>query len=179
MRRAGRIAPGSCGAVLTGQSVFLRPAFTAATNAMLSFLVRPFMVGTVIGGSLGAESFAVLEVVLEAVTVEPAWPLVAAPETGVADAVDAGVGACAGVCTSVCAVELAGPAPAPGAPSMASWSSVAEGRASLLAAQASDAKTATVRSASDELLLNRVEFISWFGITGSGGRGGPLGGSNS
>jgi hypothetical protein len=67
MRRAGRIDPGSGGAVFTGQSVFLRPALTAITRAMLSFLVRPLMVGTVIGGSLSAaESFALCDVVLDA-----------------------------------------------------------------------------------------------------------------
>jgi hypothetical protein len=63
MRRDGRNAPGSCGAVFTGHAVFLRPAFTAATSARLSFLVRPLMVGTITGGSFGAESVAVLEAV--------------------------------------------------------------------------------------------------------------------
>jgi hypothetical protein len=66
MRCAGRIDPGSGGAVFTGQSLFLRPAFTAITSAMLSFFVRPFTVGTVIGGSFAAaESFALPDGVLD------------------------------------------------------------------------------------------------------------------
>jgi hypothetical protein len=36
--------------------VFFIPAFTAFTSAMLSFFVRPLMVGTVIAASLDAES---------------------------------------------------------------------------------------------------------------------------
>lgn len=65
MRWLGRIAPGSCGAVFTGHAVLLSPALTALTRAMLSLLVRPLMVGTVIGGSLAEESpaFAVLDAV--------------------------------------------------------------------------------------------------------------------
>jgi hypothetical protein len=59
--------PGSGGAVFTGQAVFSSPALTAFTSARLSFLVRPFTEGTVIGGSLAAESLAVLDAVLEAV----------------------------------------------------------------------------------------------------------------
>jgi hypothetical protein len=67
MRRAGRIEPGSGGAVLTGQSGFLSPAETAFTNARLSFLVRPFTDGTVTGGAFAAESLPAVDVVLEAV----------------------------------------------------------------------------------------------------------------
>src|SRR6476660_6111689 len=67
MRLAGSIAPGSCGAVFTGQAVFFNPALTALTRAMLSFLVRPLMVGTVIGGSFAAESLPVPVAVLDAV----------------------------------------------------------------------------------------------------------------
>src|SRR4051812_20425398 len=76
MRCAGRIDPGSGAAVCTGQAVFFIPAFTAITSAMLSFLVRPLMVGTAIGGSFATGSPAVPEAVLDAV--------LAAPLTGVA-----------------------------------------------------------------------------------------------
>jgi hypothetical protein len=58
--------PGSGATVFTGQFVFSSPALTAFTSARLSFLVRPFTEGTVIEGSLAAESSAVPEVVLEA-----------------------------------------------------------------------------------------------------------------
>jgi len=47
--------------------VFSSPALTAFTSARLSFLVRPFTEGTVIGGSLAAESLPTLDAVLEAV----------------------------------------------------------------------------------------------------------------
>ena len=67
MRRAGRIEPGSGGAVLTGQSGFLSPAETAFTNARLSFFVRPFTDGTVTGGAFAAEFPPAVDVVLEAV----------------------------------------------------------------------------------------------------------------
>jgi len=67
MRRAGRIEPGSGGAVLTGQSGFLSPAETAFTNARLSFFVRPFTDGTVTGGAFAAESLPAVDEVLEAV----------------------------------------------------------------------------------------------------------------
>src|ERR1700746_4113834 len=56
MRWLGRMAPGSWGAVFTGQAVLFSPALTALTRAMLSFFVRPLMVGTVIGGSFATES---------------------------------------------------------------------------------------------------------------------------
>src|ERR1700730_87896 len=67
MRRAGRMDPGSGGGIFTGQLVFSSPAVTAFTSARLSFLVRPFTEGTVIGGSLAAESFPTVDAVLEAV----------------------------------------------------------------------------------------------------------------
>src|SRR6476469_1739712 len=67
MRWLGRMAPGSWGAVLTGQAVLLSPALTALTRAMLSFLVRPLMVGTLIGGSFAAESLPVPLAELDAV----------------------------------------------------------------------------------------------------------------
>src|SRR6478672_8829271 len=53
MRLAGRIDPGSKGAVLTGQRVSFIPARIAETRARLSFLLRPDTDGTVI------EAFAV------------------------------------------------------------------------------------------------------------------------
>src|SRR4029078_13720119 len=53
MRLAGRIDPGSKGAVLTGQRVSFIPARIAETSARLSFLLRPDTDGTVI------EAFAV------------------------------------------------------------------------------------------------------------------------
>src|SRR3990170_1758425 len=58
MRFAGRIEPGSGGGIFTGQRVLFFPARIALTRAMLSLRVRPATEGTVIGGSLGAESFA-------------------------------------------------------------------------------------------------------------------------
>jgi hypothetical protein len=58
--------PGSGGGVFTGHLVFSNPAVTAFTSARLSFWVRPFTEGTVIGGSFAAESFAMLDCVLEA-----------------------------------------------------------------------------------------------------------------
>src|SRR5450756_3146616 len=47
--------------------LFSSPAVTAFTRARLSFLVRPFTEGTVIGGSLAVESLPGLDAVLEAV----------------------------------------------------------------------------------------------------------------
>jgi hypothetical protein len=94
MRRAGRIEPGSGGAVLTGQSGFLSPAETAFTNARLSFFVRPFTDGTVTGGTVTGGAFAreslpavdgVLEAVLNVESVEEAvtaFPLAAAAASG-------------------------------------------------------------------------------------------------
>src|SRR3954466_694585 len=78
MRCAGRIDPGSGAAVCTGQAVFFMPAFTAITSAMLSFLVRPLMVGTAIGGALATGSPPGPEGVLDA--------FLAPPPTGVAAA---------------------------------------------------------------------------------------------
>jgi len=67
IRRAGRIEPGSGGAVFTGHSGLVSPALIAFTRARLSFLVRPLTDGTVIGGALATESFPTLETVLDAV----------------------------------------------------------------------------------------------------------------
>lgn len=140
MRLAGRIAPGNCGAVLTGHAVFTIPALTALTSAMLSFLVRPFTDGTVIGGSFAVESLPVPLAVLDAVT-----PVVVG--TGVADelvvpvtpAADATAGDASGGITSP-----------PGV-----------GRASLLAAQAREAKIAKGMSTlMDEYLLSKLRCIS-------------------
>lgn len=131
MRRLGSIAPASWGAVFTGQAVLLSPALTALTRAMLSFLVRPLMVGTVIGGSFAAESFPVPLAVLDAVR------------------------------TAVGAVdELATPAAeaVEGPSGMTSPAGV--GRASLLA-HAMDTKNAKGMSMPvDECLLNKLRCIS-------------------
>src|SRR2546423_9557897 len=119
MRWAGSMAPGNCGAVFTGQAVFFIPAFTAFTRAMLSFLVRPFMVGTLIGGSFAAESLplAVLDAVRRS-AVGTAAALALA--TGVAAAVEETVEDSSGDTASPTGV----------------------GRASLLAAQAREASSA-------------------------------------
>jgi hypothetical protein len=109
--------PGSGATVFTGQLVFSSPALTAFTSARLSFLVRPFTEGTVIGGSLAAESFAVPGVVLEA-------------------AFDAAV-AVGGVDDAL-PVTPWGAAVAAREPSGGIASTPGEGRASLLAAQASE-----------------------------------------
>ena len=77
MRCAGRIDPGSGAAVFTGQPVLFIPSFTAFTSSRLSLFVRPFTVGTVIGGSLAAESLPVFDGVLDALRV--AAPLTAVP----------------------------------------------------------------------------------------------------
>src|SRR3954470_2759809 len=146
MRRCGRIEPGSGGGVRTGHAVLFIPALTAITSAMLSFLVRPFIVGTVIGGSLEAESPAVLDALLDAVPrVVPALATV-----GVLEAV------AAGRITSVDELSRR--------PSIWTWSPVAAGRAPLLAAQAAGATNETTSSDSDEYLLNRVECISLWGL---------------
>src|ERR1700719_930030 len=58
--------PGSGGGVCTGHCVLSSPALTAFTSARLSFFVRPFTEGTVIGGSFAAESLPTLDAVLEA-----------------------------------------------------------------------------------------------------------------
>jgi len=47
--------------------VFSIPALIAFTSATLSFAVRPFTEGTVIGGSLAAESFPTANAVIDAV----------------------------------------------------------------------------------------------------------------
>ena len=124
----------------TGQAVFFIPAFTAITSAMLSFLVRPFMVGTEIGGSLAVESLAPFDGVLDAVTEEPC-----AVATGVLDAAPS-------------AAEE-GVDDGEAAPSSGRLSPTGEGRASLLAAQAIEMSIATV-SAVDGYLLNSNECIS-------------------
>ena len=134
MRLAGRMAPGSCGAVRTGQSVFSSPALTALTRAILSFLVRPFMVGTVMGGLLAAESLPVPLAVLDAAT-----------PVG-----DEAVGL-----VEELAVTLIPAAEATEA-SGGTTSPPGVGRASLLAAQAREAKMAKGTSAPmDEYLLNK------------------------
>jgi hypothetical protein len=110
--------PGSGGGVFTGQFLFFKPTVMAFTSARLSFLVRPFTEGTVIGGSFAAESFAVPGVVLEA-------------------AFDA-AGAVGGVDDAL-PVTPWGAAVEAREPSGGIPSTPGAGRASLLAAQASEA----------------------------------------
>jgi hypothetical protein len=138
------MAPGSCGAVFTGQAVLFNPALTALTRAMLSFFVRPLIDGTVTGGSLAAESPAVPLAVLDAVT--PAGTVAAddAPETGVELAVDV-----AGEARATC-VPSGGTSP------------TGFGRASLLAAQAMEVEIARALSAvMDKYLSNRALSIGF------------------
>jgi hypothetical protein len=115
IRRAGRMEPGSGGTVFTGQLVFSSPALTAFTSARLSFLVRPFTEGTVIGGPLAAESVPTLDAVLEAVL----------GAVGVDEAAPA---------------TPCGAAAASGGPAGGISSTPGMGRASLLAAQAREAR---------------------------------------
>ena len=100
--------------------MFSSPAVTAFTSARLSFLVRPFTEGTVIGGSLAAES---VDAVLEAVV---------------------GVNGADGVDEAVPATPCG--AVASGGPAGGSSAAPGIGRASLLAAQASAAMRANGRS---------------------------------
>jgi len=130
----GRIAAGSWGAVFTGQALFLSPAFTAATSARLSFLVRPLMLGTTTGGSLGAESFAAPVAVLDAVD-DPA---------GAATGVVAGVDEALAPTGDASAIE--GPS--------GGTSPLGDGRVSWLAAHAIErARTTTL---ADKYLMNNV-----------------------
>lgn len=119
MRRAGRIEPGSGGGVFTGQSGLSNPAVMAFTRARLSFFVRPLTEGTDIGGSFGAESFPIVDAVLEAVLG------VVGVATGVDDA------------AVTPWAEAVGSVPSGGRPS-----TPGAGCASLLAAQPSDATKA-------------------------------------
>jgi len=106
----------------------------AFTRARLSFFVRPFTDGTVIGGSLSAESLAAVAPVLDAV-------------------LDAGVDEAAPV-TPCGAVARRGPAGG-------SASTPGDGCASLLAAQARDAISAKeVNTGIDEYLLNTIRCMS-------------------
>src|SRR5450759_4248492 len=105
--------PGSGGGVFTGQLLFSSPAVTAFTRARLSFLVRPFTEGTVIGGSLAVESLPGLDAVLDA----------AFGVDGVDEAAPA---------------TPCGAATANGGPAGGISSTPGVGRASLLAAQASE-----------------------------------------
>ena len=140
MRWAGSMAPGNCGAVFTGQAVFFIPAFTAFTSAMLSFLVRPLMVGTEIGGSFAAESLPL--VVLDAAR---------RPGVGIAAALD-----------SLATVVVAAVEETVGEdPSGDTASPVGVGRASLLAAQAREMSSAQGMSTlMDEYLSNKLLCIS-------------------
>lgn len=137
IRRAGRIEPGSGGAVFTGHALSSRPALTAFTRARLSFFVRPLTDGTVTGGAFAAESFPTPEGVLEAVF------RTAGLSVGVEDA--------AGVTPWGEAVTARDPAV-----EMPSAAAAAE-RVSLLATQARDARRAKVSSTViDEYLSNKV-----------------------
>src|SRR6266550_2951375 len=131
MRRAGRIEPGSGDAVLTGQSGFFSPAATAFTNARLSFFVRPFTDGTVTAGTFAAESLpggavdAVLEAVLRVESVDEA--ALAFPSAAAAPS--------GGVAGGIASIPDAG-------------------RASLLAAQASEVASAKEMSMIIEYLFD-------------------------
>ena len=101
--------------------ILIVPALIAFTSARLSFDVRPFTEGTVIGGSLATESFPVPGAVLDAVL------------AGIGDAATA-TGTICGAGDAVICVP-AGTASPPG-----------DGRASLAAAQASALANANKRS---------------------------------
>src|SRR6185436_1125694 len=132
------MAPGSWGAVFTGQAVLFSPAFTALTRAMLSFLVRPGIDGTVTGGSLGAESLPTPVAVLDAVPVAGTVAVEAELETGVELAL--GDGEASATC-----VPSGGTSP------------TGFGRPSLLAAQAADAAMVNAPSTLvDRYLSNRT-----------------------
>lgn len=110
------------------------PARIAFTKARLSFFVRPLTEGTVIGGSFAAESFAMVEAVVKAVLDD------AGATTGVDDA------------AVTPWAEAVGTVPSGGSPS-----TPGAGPASLLAAQAREARRATERNTViDEYLLNKV-----------------------
>jgi hypothetical protein len=117
------------------------PALTALTNAMLSLLVRPLTVGTVIGGSLAVESLPPLAV-LDAV------PPVTVGIPGLVDEL-------------AVPMTLAADATVVVDPSGAIASPAGVGRASLLAAQAREANIANGMSTlMDEYLLNKLRCIS-------------------
>jgi hypothetical protein len=104
---------------------------------MLSFLVRPATDGTVIGGSFGVVSAAIVAFVLDA--------LVATGATGVTVV---GVEVAANAVWVAVAVDISGPPPG------GIRSSAVVAPASLLAAHpASDAATASVRSTKTDFLL--------------------------
>jgi hypothetical protein len=136
IRRAGRIEPGSGGAVFTGHAVFSKPALTAFTRARLSFFVRPLTEGTVIGGAFGAESVSTLEGVLEAVFGG------AGPSVGVED---------------VAGVTPWGEAATAMNPPVEMPSAAAAERVSLLATQAREARRVReINTVIDEYLSNKV-----------------------
>lgn len=136
IRRAGRIEPGNGAGVLTGQSALFLPARIALMRAMLSFLVRPATDGTVIGGSLGVVSAAIVAVVLDA--------LVPAGASGVT-AVGVDVAAASAFSVAV-AVDMSGWPPG------GSRSSAVVAPASLLAAQpAREPASASAKSTETDL----------------------------
>src|SRR5438105_7891351 len=141
MRCAGRIALGNCGAVFTGQAVLLSPARTAFTSAMLSFLVRPLTVGTAMGGTFAVES---LPPALPAL--EGGSSVAAAP---VREVDELATGRMAAAATLV------------GDPAGGMTSPPGDGRASLLAAQASDAsRTKGTSTLIEEYLRKKLRCIS-------------------
>jgi hypothetical protein len=154
IRRAGRIEPGSGGAVFTGQSGLVSPALIAFTRARLSFFVRPLTDGTVIGGALATESLPAVDGVLEAALDS--------------EGVEVGIGVVAGVdeapwlmpwAEAVGSVPLGGRPSAPGA-----------ARPSLLAAQARELIRANEMSTGiDDDLRKTYCISSTVGLVMAGG----------
>jgi len=118
--------PGNGAGVFTGQSVLFLPARMALMSAMLSFFVRFATDGTVMGGSLGAVSFAAIAMaeVLSPLDVGVVDPVTGAGGGGVGIAVSA-----ASAFSVAVAVETSGWPPGGTAPS------AVVAPASLLAAQ--------------------------------------------
>jgi hypothetical protein len=142
--------------------VFFIPTLTAFTSSRLSLLVRPLTVGTVTGGSLAAESFPMRDAVLDEV-----FPLeIVAPATGAEAPFDGMLALAADpVRTAACEVEDAAVGE-----SLGIDSPVGDGRASLLAAQASEATSAKDAITEIELdLLDKISDIS-IGLMSYGGR---------
>jgi hypothetical protein len=121
------------------------PALTALTSAMLSFDVRPFTDGTVIGGSLAAVSFPIPDAVLDVVLTR--------------------IGLAAAATGTICGVDEAIRA------SVGTASPPGEGRASLAAAQASAVASVNERSMGmdvdlwDSYCISSMEEL-WFAAIG-------------
>src|SRR5437868_15334762 len=137
------MASGSGGAVCTGQAVLCIPARTALTRAMLSFFVRPLTVGTVSGGSFDVESLPLPVAMLDDVRPVEGWLAGVVDELGL-------FGTSAAAATPVGASRSGGITPP-----------VGDGRASLLAAQATDAINAKgISRVRGEYLLIKLLRIS-------------------